>query len=122
MKRKATGWKPENGQIAYIFGILANLNAATIHQRAELAVAKAKGIAPAADVAAAQWTAEAVMKLAQRILEHKHQKNRVTFDVCERISAHVISRKIDNENQIAAWIHAIGEGKPTLFTTQTAAQ
>jgi hypothetical protein len=108
--RKARGFEPTNGMIPYIFGILKNLNPATIQGQMENEKGKLAGKAPKLQ----GWTVGKITKMIGKMVLTDKQFNLFTPSVVEAITAYAAEKKVEKP-QVDMWLEAIAQGKKTKF-------
>jgi hypothetical protein len=107
----ARNFTPTNGKVAYIFGILKNLNPATIE--IQLATQKAKLTGKNAQPLQG-WTVSRVEKIINTLKLTQRQENLLTPSVLEAIAKRADEKKVEKA-QVEAWLEAVCQGKATQF-------
>lgn len=111
--RIARGIEPKNGRIEYIFGILRNLDPATIQFQLEIEKAKLAGHKNPKNNTA-KWTESRVHKLINRLKLTQNEEAKLTPSVVAAIALEAQSKSVAN-TQVEMWIEAVAKGRKTMF-------
>jgi hypothetical protein len=111
--RIARGIEPKNGRIEYIFGILRNLDPATIQFQLEIEKAKLAGHKNPKNNTA-KWTESRVHKLINKLKLTQNEEAKLTPSIVTAITMEAQLKFVANA-QVEMWIEAVAKGRKTMF-------